>query len=263
MKITFSRLEFPRLTCSTTAEITASADWTAGTPPMPLPRAGKARDDSLCFSASASVARVAAEILAGSAFRSLPMVTAWMTWVAARLPATVRTASPISIGPWRSASSSITNPPLRFNAPATPAPIRSPSLAAFTTASTSASVMSPRSTTTVVFRSCTSWPRSGPLGLFCLHCLPRPIEVLHRRLGDRPSPGPHLHFHLSKSPRELLGGAPQAFLGVQPSQPGHVDHREQQVAELVRHPVVDATLERLTDLTHLLLELRPGILPAR
>src|SRR5690242_11742523 len=85
MKITFSRLEFPRLTCSTTAEITASADWTAGTPPMPLPRAGKARDDSLCFSASASVARVAAEILAGSAFRSLPMVTAWMTWVGGKV----------------------------------------------------------------------------------------------------------------------------------------------------------------------------------
>ena len=69
--------------------------------------------------------RVAATTVSGFVLRSCSRAAAWMTWVAGRLPATVSTASPGSIGPWRTASSSITVPPFRFMAPATPVPINS------------------------------------------------------------------------------------------------------------------------------------------
>src|SRR5207302_964021 len=56
-----------------------SAERAGGTPPTPEPRAGKAMDDILCFSAMASDERVAAMTLSTSALRSCPMVAAWMT----------------------------------------------------------------------------------------------------------------------------------------------------------------------------------------
>src|SRR5438093_13111516 len=55
-------------------------------------------------------------------------------------------ASPISIGPLDSASRSISSPPARLIAPATPAPIQSALFAAFAIASTSSAVMSPSTT---------------------------------------------------------------------------------------------------------------------
>ena len=73
------------------------------------------------------------------------MTAAWMTWVAARLPPVVSTASPTSTGPCRIASSSMMTPPFRLMAPATPVPMASVEFAALTMASTSQSVMSPRS----------------------------------------------------------------------------------------------------------------------
>ena len=190
-----------------------------------------------------------------------------MTCVAARFPATVSTASPISIGPCRSASSSMTTPPLRFIAPATPVPIKSSSLAALTMASTSASVMSPRSTTNVVFPILhfMAASRSRKIRAFArLHRFPRPIELFRRCLADRPPPGPHLGLHLLESSGELLGGPSQAVFRVHASQAGHVDHREQQIPELVARrgrrlrPRAPRPASR-----HLLAHLAPCLLPAR
>jgi hypothetical protein len=90
------------------------------------------------------------------------MTAAWITWVATRLPPGVMTASPTSTGPWRTASSSMMSPPLRLMAPATPAPMARVELAALTMASTSQSVMSPRSMATVAGPILTFTRRAPP-----------------------------------------------------------------------------------------------------
>ena len=64
------------------------------------------------------------------------MTAPWITHRAGRRPAPVATASPRGIGPSATASRSISSPPARLSAPATPAPIQRWSLAAFATAST-------------------------------------------------------------------------------------------------------------------------------
>src|SRR5215207_455949 len=69
-----------------------------------------------------------------------------MTWRACRRPAPVATASPASIGPSATASRSISPPPARLIAPATPAPIHSSLFAALAIASASRAVMSPSTT---------------------------------------------------------------------------------------------------------------------
>src|SRR5207249_2058950 len=73
-----------------------------------------------CLAASARTARVVVATCSPSALRSGPMTAAWITWVAARLPPVVSTASPTSTGPCRIASSSMMTPPLRLMALATP-----------------------------------------------------------------------------------------------------------------------------------------------
>ena len=74
------------------------------------------------------------------------MTAPWMTQRAGSLPAPVATASPTSIGPCWIASRSISSPPARLIAPATPPPIQSRLFAAFAIASTSSAVMSPSRT---------------------------------------------------------------------------------------------------------------------
>src|SRR5215218_6615493 len=66
-----------------------------------------------------------------------------MTHLAGRRPAVVATASPTSMGPCCTASRSISSPPARLIAPATPAPIHKWLFAAFAIASTLSEVMSP------------------------------------------------------------------------------------------------------------------------
>ncbi len=109
----------------------------AENPPTPVPSAGNATDSRPRSSASVSALSVAARILSASVRRSCPMAAAWITWRAVSVPPPVTTAPPTSIGPWRIASASISAPPARTMAPATPAPIQRWLLAALTIASTS------------------------------------------------------------------------------------------------------------------------------
>src|SRR5207247_1749531 len=92
---------------------------------------------------TSSVRRVADAIASALVRRSCPITAAWITQRAASRPAPVATASPTAIGPFATASRSISSPPARLIAPATPAPIQRWSLAAFAIASTSSCVMSP------------------------------------------------------------------------------------------------------------------------
>src|SRR5215210_3587334 len=62
-------------------------------------------------------------------------------------------ASPVGIGPWATASRSISAPPALLIAPATPAPIHRWSLAAFAMASTSRRAMSPSITSSSTQRN--------------------------------------------------------------------------------------------------------------
>src|ERR671910_483041 len=78
------------------------------------------------------------------------MTAPWTTQRAGRRPAEVATASPTSIGPSWTASRSISSPPERLIAPATPPPIQSRLFAAFPIASTSRAVMSPSRTSSSV-----------------------------------------------------------------------------------------------------------------
>jgi hypothetical protein len=74
------------------------------------------------------------------------MTAPWMTCFTFSRPEPVATASPTSIGPFATASRSISSPPARLIAPATPAPIQRALLAAFAIASVSSAVMSPSTT---------------------------------------------------------------------------------------------------------------------
>jgi hypothetical protein len=86
--------------------------------------------------------------------------TAWITHFAGRLPAEVATAFPVgSPSGWvvrriSRHSSRMAPPPFRWMAPSTPPPPKSEELAAFTTASTRSSVMSPR--TSSILGTCAS-----------------------------------------------------------------------------------------------------------
>src|SRR4051794_19081971 len=117
-----------------------------GKPPTPVPNAGSATDFAPSPSASSRVRRVPCEISSAEVARSWPMTAACTTCSAFSRPAPVTTASPTGIGPSAIASRSISSPPARLMAPATPAPIQRPLFAAFATTSTSSSVMSPSTT---------------------------------------------------------------------------------------------------------------------
>ena len=124
--------------------IMASAAWSAPKPPTPVPNAGNAMLSTSSSPARANEFLVAMAIFDRSVARSCPIAAAWMTYFAGSLPPPVTTASPTSTGPFETASLSISGPPARFNAPATPAPIQRWLFAAFTIASTLAWLMSPR-----------------------------------------------------------------------------------------------------------------------
>src|SRR5262245_49988122 len=145
------------------------------------------------------------------------------------LPPVVSTASPTSTGPWRIASSSTMTPPLRLMAPATPVPIASVVLAALTTASTSRSVMSPRSIAMV----------AGPILSFMSGLLPvfggipRALELLGRHGLDRLAALAQLVLHFGEPAVKLCDGAAERFLGIEIRQARDVDHGEEQVPELL------------------------------
>src|SRR5207244_11020540 len=157
-----------------------------------------------------------------------------MTWVAARLPPVVSTASPTSTGPWRMASSSMMTPPFRLMAPATPAPIASVEFAALTIASTSQSVMSPRSIETdeSPILSFTAWPgcARGPWRT--------PTTAPSRPAGPRRPTclRDEARLHLGEAAPELLDGVLQGLLGVDRGEPRHVHEREQGVRQAILHP---------------------------
>src|SRR5829696_7046267 len=118
----------------------------SGKPPTPVPKAGSARDRAPAPSATRRQLSVVRRTRAASVRRSWPITAPWITHFADSRPAPVATASPTSIGPFATASRSISSPPARLIAPATPAPIQSASFAAFVIASTSSTVMSPSTT---------------------------------------------------------------------------------------------------------------------
>src|SRR6187551_4014479 len=92
------------------------------------------------------------------------MTAAWTTCFARRFPAPVAIAWPTAIGACATASCSISDPPARLIAPATPAPIQSSLFAAFAIASTSSSVMSPSTTSRFMRGTLTAagaWHRVG------------------------------------------------------------------------------------------------------
>src|SRR5919201_6339827 len=122
-----------------------------GKPPTPVPNAGSASDRQPSSSATSRHRRVVGATSSAFVCRSCPITAPWITWRARRRPPEVATASPTAIGPFATASRSISAPPGRLIAPATPAPIQSSLLAALAIASTFSAVMSP-----CVSSSCTS-----------------------------------------------------------------------------------------------------------
>ena len=119
------------------------AQSSSGNPPTPVPKAGSAIDSTPSSSATSRQRCVVRPISFPFVCRSCPMTAPWMTWRAGSRPAPVAIASPTEIGPFATASSSISSPPARRIAPATPAPIQSWLFAAFAIASTRSCVMSP------------------------------------------------------------------------------------------------------------------------
>ncbi len=122
------------------------AQSSSGKPPTPVPKAGSASERAPSSSARRRQLAVVRRTRAASVRRSWPMTAPWSTQRAGRRPAPVATALPSGIGPSATASRSISSPPARFSAPATPAPIHRWSFAAFATASTSSAAMSPSTT---------------------------------------------------------------------------------------------------------------------
>src|SRR5262245_35923540 len=174
-------------------------------------------------------------------------------------------------------------PPLRLMAPATPAPIKSWLFAALTMASTSYSVMSPRSRLTSVWPTLTFIPPLlGPPGLMCGSARPDRRAVPRRRNGetaDRPRgsaallgfglhPQP-LHlvegqraelaptflrraFHVLKSRGKALDGALQGGFGIDLGEPGHVDGGEEEITRLGLNGCVVTARQRRRELRDLL-----------
>src|SRR5918995_3782350 len=173
----------------------------SGKPPTPVPNAGSASERDPSSSASSRQRRVVRATKSASVRRSWPMTAPWMTGRAFRRPAPVATASPTSIGPSATASRSISSPPARLIAPATPAPIHSWLFAAFAIASASRALMSP-STTASSIGPTLARPRRKrgcPLGRERrgLHAedtgnvvgqppVPAPEELHHARNEERP-----------------------------------------------------------------------------
>src|SRR5438067_5548723 len=118
----------------------------SGNLPTPVPKAGSASDSQPSSSASCRHARVVCSTRSPLVRRSWLITAPWITHRAASRPAPVATAEPIGIGPFKSASRSISSPPARLIAPATPPPIQRQSFAAFAIASTSSAVISPSTT---------------------------------------------------------------------------------------------------------------------
>ena len=128
---------------SRTASTVIRAASSSGNPPTPVPSAGKAMLVAPISRARAIALRTAASMTGPLVRRSRSSETAWMTALAASLPAGVTIAPPSGTGAWRTAANSMASPPARFRAPPTPVDIQSERLAAFTMASTSSSQMSP------------------------------------------------------------------------------------------------------------------------
>src|SRR5437879_9219235 len=112
-------------------------------PPTPVPKAGNASERQPSSSATSRHERVVRRTRSASVRRSCPITAPWITHRARSRPAVVATALPSGIPPIAIASRSISSPPARLRAPATPAPIQSRSFAAFATASASTDAMSP------------------------------------------------------------------------------------------------------------------------
>src|SRR6187397_1338880 len=128
---------------SMTAGTSTAAASTAVKTPCSIPRSAIAIRRSWRGSAKPSAERMAASRVAGSAMRSCPTATAWMTYGAGRSPPYVATAMPGPIGPCSTAARSTSAPARCFTPVAAPAVMNNDSLAATTTASTSSSAISP------------------------------------------------------------------------------------------------------------------------
>src|SRR5207249_6214133 len=125
---------------------------------------------------------------------------------AAQPPSPVTTASPGSIGPFPTASRSISAPPTRLMAPATPPPIHRWLLAALTMASTANVVMSLRSTLMIVRPMVRSIATSGN-------------DESRKRGNAHPSQQPSTHspterpwFRASAFPRFRVSVSPSVLL---------------------------------------------------
>src|SRR5919109_4786423 len=145
--------------------------------------------------------------------------TVWMTHRARRSPPVVATARPVGrpsgyvSARIRLHSSRIRFPPLRWMAPSTPPPPMSEEFAAFTMASASCSVISPRSRTTlggVIRLGLTSslWDRPVDLAerlLVTPHVLAHRVDDVEHHRGRDPNARHHSarHFH---RPLRRLGG---------------------------------------------------------
>src|SRR5215208_2363991 len=133
-----------------TAPTMIRAHSSGGKPPTPVPNAGSARDSAPSSSAARRQLSVVRRTSSAFVRRSCPITAPWTTQRAGSRPAPVATASPISMGPFPTASRSISSPPARLIAPATPLPIQRWLLAAFAIASPSRAVMSPSTTSSSV-----------------------------------------------------------------------------------------------------------------
>src|SRR4029453_3635794 len=92
---------------------------------------------------------------------------------------------------------------------------------------------------------------------------PRPIQLFHGHLTDGPARGPHLPLHFVEATGEFLRGPSQTVLGIHAEQPGHVDHREQEIAQLFTYTAGIALRRSALELRHLLAYLGPGLAPPR
>src|SRR4030095_8523696 len=81
---------------------------------------------------------------------------------------------------------------------------------------------------------------------------PRPIQLFHGHLTDGPASGPHLPLHFVAATGVFLRDPSQTVLSIHAEQPGHVDHREQEIAQLFTYTAGIALRRRPLELRPLL-----------
>src|SRR6185295_3172543 len=95
--------------------------------------------------------------------------------------------------------------------------------------------------------SCRSFQGFGPG--------PELFELGEGQTGQLPALVPGGFFHRREAPAEPFDGGVQRALGIDAREPGDVDDREEQIAQLVAERVAASLAERLRDLAELLVDL--------